>query len=118
MTAPGTTDLRAALASALPPAMRRRDRVTVTAVRSALAAVANAEAVPLPRVEDAAPGPVVGLGASEVRRRELSEAEVAAVVRAVVTEREHGAGLYESLGDFERAGTLRAEARVLRELSG
>ena len=39
-------DLRARLADALPAAMRARARVAVSALRSALAAVATAEAVP------------------------------------------------------------------------
>ena len=48
-----TTDLRALLQSALLPAMRAGDKDTVAVVRSALAAIANAEAVP---VDAAHPG--------------------------------------------------------------
>ena len=58
-------DLRARMASALTAAMRARDRVAVSAIRSALSAVANAEAVPVDTVPraGAVEGAAVGAGA-------------------------------------------------------
>ena len=47
--------VRARLSAALPVAMKARDRVAVAALRSALAAVANAEAVPVDSVPRPAP---------------------------------------------------------------
>ena len=83
------TDLTARLRAGLTAAMRARDRTAVRALRTALAAVANAEAQP---VADPAPaslladgpiaGAVAGLGAAEVARRELSEDDVRQIVRA------------------------------------
>lgn len=104
------------LAAALPAAMRARDSVAVSALRSAVAALGNAEAVPV----DAAPpaGALeharVGAGAADVPRRELDEAEVHAVVRAEVTSRDEAADRLAGHGRHEQADRLRAEAQVLR----
>ena len=48
---------------------------------------------------------MAGLGAAEVERRHLQEAEVEQIVQA--------ADAYERAGQAERAGRLRAEADVL-----
>jgi hypothetical protein len=55
----------------------------------------------------------VGLGAGEAARLELTDDEVAAVVRAEVADRLAAADEYDAHGRDERAGTLRAEAAVL-----
>lgn len=117
---PRSPALRDRLAGALPAAMKRRDRVAVTALRAALAAIADAEAVPVP--SDATPrvasehvaAGAAGLGAAEVARLALTEADVVHVVTAEVGDRERTAAEYEGLGQHERADRLRAEARVLR----
>ncbi|WP_278255357.1 GatB/YqeY domain-containing protein [Nocardioides convexus] len=58
----------------LTAAMRRRDRAAVSTLRSVLATIANAEAVPVADTPAATEGPVagavVGLGAAEAPRRE------------------------------------------------
>jgi uncharacterized protein YqeY len=111
--APG---LRERMGAALPAAMRARDRVAVSALRSALARVSNAEAVHIdtvPRagaVHDAA----VGAGAADAPRRELSEAEVRALVEAEVAEHEHAARHLTDVGRPDDAARVRAEADVLR----
>ena len=118
MTGDGGT-LRGRLRGALPAAMKARDAVAVAALRSALAAD-NAEAVEpspgRPPVEaghaDLA-GTVAGLGAAEVERRHLQEAEVEQIVQAEVADRRAAADAYERAGQAERAGRLRAEADVL-----
>lgn len=109
--------MRQRLRSALTAAMRRRDRVAVSALRSGLAAIDNAEAVDRPAdvngslaIEQIA----VGLGANEVGRRLLTEAEMAAIVGAEATDRDAAAGDYDRLGQPDRAAQLRAEAAVLR----
>lgn len=111
-------DVRAALEAGLVPAMRARDAVTVSALRSALAALGNAEAVPSdghPRA-GAAEEAALGVGAADVPRRELSADEVRAVVEREVAERVEAADRLRALGrpaDAERPAT---EAAVLRGL--
>ncbi len=94
----------------------------MAALRSALAAISNAEAVP-----QAAAGPAeassphvagagAGLGAGEAARRGLSPADVDDIVRAEVDERERAALGYAAAGHTERAGRLRREAEVLQSV--
>jgi uncharacterized protein len=143
MIPPGHDDLRDRLRRALPPAMKARDRPAVTALRSALAAIDNAGAVdptPTPPADqapaDQAPpdqglpdrglpdrpqasaqltfaGTVAGVGATEVERRSLSQAQMEAIVRAEIADRETAATGYERAGQPDRAERLRAEAEVL-----
>lgn len=101
--------------AALTAALRARDPVAVAALRSALSALANATAVPAPSSPGVSgdahfAGSVVGLGAAEVARRELTPAEAAAVVRAEVDERLTAAAHYPPAA----ADRLRAEAAVLQ----
>lgn len=103
--------------TALTAALRARDPVAVTALRSALSALANATAVPAPPSPEVGGDAdfarsVVGLGAAEVARRELTPAEATAVVRAEVDERFAAAALYPPAA----ADRLRAEAAVLTRL--
>jgi uncharacterized protein YqeY len=143
MTPPGHDDLRDRLRRALPPAMKARDRPAVTALRSALAAIDNAGAVDpthAPPSDQAPPdrgpadrgpsvassaerpqasaqltfaGTVAGVGATEVERRSLSQAQMEAIVRAEIADRETAAAGYERAGQPDRAERLRAEAEVL-----
>jgi hypothetical protein len=148
---------------ALTAAMKARDQPAVTALRSALAAIDNAEAVDTARATPAAegraaeagevaggettgggvpdreivaggvaaggvvPGGVVGggvagaavgLGAAEVERRTLTSAEMEAIVREEVAERQTAARAYERAGQSEHAERLRAEAEVLSAYLG
>lgn len=108
--------LRLRMRQALPEAMRARDKVAVSALRGTLAALDNAEAVP---VEEAAPGSSaletapVGAGATEAARRELSERRVVDVVRAEADERLTAARQLTAPAHADRAARLRAEAAVL-----
>jgi len=111
-------DLRARMATALTAAMRARDRVAVSAIRSALSAVANAEAVPvdtMPRagaVETAA----VGAGAADAPRRELTPDDVRAVVEAEAAEHDRSAAHLADAGRPDDAARVSAGADVLRAL--
>ena len=81
--------LRDELQLALHTAMRARDRQAVSLYRSTLAAIENAEAVPLDddmRASAVEQAPL-GVGAADVERRELSDDEVEAVVRREAEER-------------------------------
>lgn len=111
---------RDTLREALLTARKDRDAVRVSALRSALSAIDNAEAVEA-RVEAPSSatiaGGVVGLGAAEVARRELSDAHIRELMRAEIDERSTAANAVEA-SHTERAADLRAEAAVLRDLLG
>ena len=100
-------------------AVAARRSVAVSALRSALAAIANAQAVESPSTASTAhptvAGSAGGLGATEAERRSLSDLEVARLVRAEVDERLSAAASYDRLGRADRAEQLRAEAAVLSE---
>lgn len=111
-------DLRTRLGLALCEAVRERDQVTSAAVRSALAAIANAEAVrpdsrPSATTSPHFAGAAAGLGAAEVPRLLLTEAEVIDVVSAEIAERQRAADQYAAAGHADRAARLRSEAEVL-----
>jgi uncharacterized protein YqeY len=108
------------LRSDLTAAMKARDSHRVAALRSALSAIANAEAVAAPATAASlSPSPIAGavsgLGAGEVARQELSDEEVIAVVRSEFDKRSAGAAEFEDLGRDDHAAQLRAEAAVLAD---
>lgn len=105
--------VRGRLRGALPVAMKARDRVAVAALRSALAAIENAEAVEVGAPAGAFEASPVGVGAAEVGRRVVSDADVVEIVRGEVAAREASARAYEAAGRGDRAELLRVEARVL-----
>jgi uncharacterized protein len=111
-----TSSLRDRLRAALPAAMKARDKTAVAALRSALAALDNAEAV---KIDDRTVGGqaieqvAIGAGTTEVQRRVLTELEMTTLIRHEVTERENAAADYQNAGRGDRATQLRAEAEVL-----
>jgi uncharacterized protein len=117
------TGTRQRLQLALREARGARDTVATSALRSALAAIDNASAVPAAPAPAAGTGggtggphfagTVAGLGAGEAERRRLTEAEAAQIVRAEVTGRQAAARDYDRTGHASQAGRLRAEAQVL-----
>jgi uncharacterized protein len=121
----GTPSVRDQLRRALGDALKSRDMVAVSALRSALGAIDNATAVPAAPAAPAGPaaaasassphiaGAATGLGATEAERRRLSDDDVSAIVRAEVTERQAAARDYERAGHTDRAGRLRREANIL-----
>ncbi|MFB9835812.1 hypothetical protein [Actinoallomurus acaciae] len=108
--------LRLRMRQALPEAMRARDKAAVSALRSALAALDNAEAVPVdvsgPRGLAIEESPV-GVGATEAPRRALSERGAADIVRAEADERLAVASRLTAPAQADRAARLREEAAVL-----
>lgn len=110
-------ELRAALQTALTTAMKARDRVATSALRTTLAAVAHAEAVPIEEAPAARAGVIAGgvqgLGAGEVARRTLNEADVRAVVDAEIADRRAQAAHFDELGRPDDAARLRAEADAI-----
>jgi uncharacterized protein len=107
------------LRRALGEALKSRDMIAVSALRSALGALDNASAVPATPAPAASPssphiaGATAGVGATETERRRLSDEEVSAIVRAEVAERQAAARDYERTGHADRADRLRREAGVL-----
>jgi uncharacterized protein len=122
MGMPFAGDVRSRLQGALRAAMKDRDRVAVSALRSALAAIANAEAVPVPEAfgRPAAPvgnahdaGTITGPAGAEVRRREVTEDEATAIAAGEAAERRAAAREYRTAGHADRAGRLLREAEVI-----
>jgi hypothetical protein len=97
--------------------MKDRDRVATAALRSALAAIDNAEAVDLSSAPRAQPGRiaggVVGVGAGEVARRRITDDDVRAIVGNAIVEREAAAAQYDTLHRHDDADRLRREAAIL-----
>jgi uncharacterized protein YqeY len=134
VTSPDPADLRSTLRRDLTTAMKARDAAAVAALRSVLAAIENAAAgrpaeFPLAEFPSAEfrpgvgrspiAGSVAGLGAAEVDRRELTDAELTEIVRAEVTDRRAAALEYNGMhqagrsGQSDRADRLHQEADVL-----
>jgi uncharacterized protein YqeY len=111
--------VQARLRLALAEALQARDTIAVSALRSALGAIGNAEAIepgaaaPAGSGSPHVAGAVAGLGAAEASRRRLSAAEVEQIVRAEAGERERAARDYERAGHADRADRRRREARLL-----
>ncbi|HEY5848276.1 MAG TPA: hypothetical protein VIT42_15940 [Microlunatus sp.] len=115
-------DVRDLLRTRLRAAMVSHDRVGVTALRSAISALDNAEAVEIVETEaESSPpaagkyvaGAVVGLGAAEAARRVLSAAQQQVVLSREISDRRSAAAEYEQRGRAESAALLRDEASVL-----
>ncbi len=87
-------------------AIKARETATVAALRSLIAAIDNAQAVPLdgiPRETER----------TEVPRLELSEAEVRALLRREATTCRANVERYETLGRTAEAQRLRVELNVI-----
>jgi hypothetical protein len=111
--------IRDRLQTALWDALRARDKFAASALRSALAAIDNASAVPAEPPPGVASSPhfagaAAGLGAGKAHRRGLIAGEAQRIVRAEIAERDTAAADYERAGHADRAGRLRPEAAVLR----
>lgn len=113
------TPLPQSLRAALSTAIRGRDRTAVSALRSTIAAIENAEAVevpPRPEGDAQFAGSATGVGAGEAQRRVLTTEQVARIVRAEIEERQGAAAEFTRLGREDRAAQLRAEAAVIQQV--
>jgi uncharacterized protein YqeY len=106
-------DVRARMQIDLRDAIRDRDRGRVSVLRTALTALANAEAVEARDVEV-----LDGLYAAEVERRELSAVDVRAVLDGVRDDLLVAAGEIGRLGRSEDAERLRAQAAIVEGYFG
>lgn len=124
---PGQPALPERLRAALMTAMRAGDSSLVAALRVALAALANAEAVPAAADraagvagtlgDDRFAGSVPGLAASEVPRRLLSAREQAAILADEVSGLHTAAQRAADVGDPAKSADLIRVADLLAELA-
>ena len=117
-----SSPLRSALRSRLTTAMRDRDRHAVGVLRSAVAAIENAEAVAVddgPTVTSSATSSVavagapVRLGVTEAERRPLDDASERSLVVAEVQALLEAETEYAAAGESERARSAAAGASLL-----
>jgi uncharacterized protein len=120
---PGPADdaraLRAALRQGLTAALKARDPDALAALRTAIAAIDNAEAVPVPgrRLPPATSAHIAGArsgpGSTEAARQRLEAGELRDILRGQVAEYTSEADRYDALGQADAAQRLRRRARVL-----
>lgn len=79
-------------------ALRRGDRAAASPLREMLAVIDNAGAVDAPQGYD-----YTGTAATEVPRREVTMAEVTAMLEDIVTERRAAAATFRDLGHVDHA---------------
>lgn len=115
-------DLVESLRTGLREAMRSRNQAAIRALRAALSAIADAEAVPAADPASVDPGSVAdgpiagassGVGATEVSRRTLTPDERVAVVVAARDAWLATADEFDAVGRHPDAARLRAEAAAL-----
>ena len=114
----GPQALRDILRRGLTRAMKAREPDAVSALRTAIAAIDNAEAVPAPDESPATTsghiaGAHAGIGAAEAARRNLSPSEQQAILRDQVSAYNAEADRYTALGQQDAAARLRAQAGLL-----
>jgi uncharacterized protein YqeY len=116
MTEPATT-WRETLRAELLTARKERDQTRVSALRSALSAIDNAETpdetTPVVTPDGAIAGAGSGLGSTEVARRQLTDSEIQALLRGEIDERLRAAEQLADHGAEDRAAAVRSEADVL-----
>jgi uncharacterized protein len=110
--------LRDALRQGLTAALKARDPDARAALRTAIAAVDNAEAVPAPDPNPATTsahiaGASSGPGSTEATRRQLNGSELRDILRDQIDERTREADRYDTLGQADAAERLRRQARTL-----
>jgi hypothetical protein len=103
-----TSDLRAKMRADLTAAIRGRDRLAIATLRSFLAAIDSAEAIP----EDEAAN-LRAAGRVEAPRRDLTAEGLARLLEADIRERQAAAEQYRRLGRDEKARDLLAGAELL-----
>lgn len=115
------SSMRLKIQADLRAALRERDPRRISTLRNLIAAIDNAEAVPIPQnrdevgacaPSDAAHGTTTGKGPTEVPRRLLSEQEVNAILRREHESSMAAAAELRAYGAVERAEYLEAEALI------
>ncbi|GAA1888684.1 hypothetical protein [Asanoa iriomotensis] len=111
--------LRERLRRTLRDALRSRDAVAAGALRAAISAIDNAEAVPVTAPDRYGSDPMgaAGLGAAEAPRRTLDGEEIQRIVRAEAADRMAAAAQFERLGQVDAAARMRAGAELLTAIT-
>lgn len=96
------TEIRAALRADVTAAMKARDRDAVSALRTAIAAIDNAEAIATDadhggQTSGDIAGAVGGVGSTEAARRDLTTPDVRAVLRGTGHRSNHRGGTVRRL---------------------
>jgi uncharacterized protein YqeY len=104
-----TRSIRERMQRDLQVAMKARDRLRVGVLRATLGAIANAEAVP----SDARPNIPGRSEPTEVARRELTDADIEAVVGREVAELRADAQLYRERADTAPLADLETRIGIL-----
>jgi uncharacterized protein len=102
----------------LTSALKARDADALTALRTALAAIDNAQAVPAAEPDMTAgsahiAGAGSGPGSTEAARRRLGGGELRDILRDQIAEYAREADRYDALGRADAAERLRRQARAL-----
>jgi uncharacterized protein YqeY len=111
--------VRERLRNDLKCAMKARDLLAVNTLRTAIAAIDNAEAIDesvgrgAAQASEHVAGASAGAFSADFPRRSLSSSAVAAVLAQQVEERRRAAAEYESLRQSEEATRLIREAELL-----
>ena len=111
-------EMKARLRVDLSNSMRARQSMEASVIRSLLAALDNAEALPVDRDRPESLQARFCDGSSEAERRILSREDVDAVIGAEVRQRMNAAADLERLGLEDRAETLRHEAQIAGRYAG
>ena len=114
----GAQAFRAALRHGLTTAMKTRDADALAALRTAIAAIDNAQAVPAsgphhPTTSAHVAGARSGPGSTEAARRQLGSSDLRDILRDQITEYAREADRYDALGQAETAERLRRQAGTL-----
>jgi hypothetical protein len=112
--------MRNALRRDLVVAIKARDGDTTAALRTAMAAIDNSEAVdaqshPAPSGGAHIAGAASGVGSTEEIRRELTASELHAILQDQITEHIDEAERYDALDQAAAARRLRSRADVLKK---
>jgi uncharacterized protein YqeY len=92
-------------------AMKSREHLKVATLRSVLAALDNAEAVPVSGQRTVAE-PVIGQS-HEVPRKVLSEEEITQIIQREIDERKAASTEYLRLGQLDEAARLQSAAALI-----
>lgn len=105
------SQLREQMKADLRSAMKARATENVVTLRSVLAAIDNAEAVPVEPTSSSA-APVIGKS-NDVPRKVLSQEDIQQIVQHEVTERQQASQTYAQLGQTAEAERLHRAALLL-----
>jgi uncharacterized protein YqeY len=105
--------LKAHLREDLRAAMQTGSSLTIKAVRGLLAAVDNAQAVPVGGAHIRYTVLPFGHNLSEVPRRILTKGDIEILIEKEINDRNDTAATLECCGRPEAASTLRAEAKIV-----